>query len=63
MLPSSLVKNNIYFSSMIISNLGSIHCGAIYHNLIDFGTCSSLTTIGEIKNIKVYHDDGSEEMK
>lgn len=63
MLPSSLVKNNIYFSSMIISNLGSIHCGAIYHNLIDFGTCSSLTTIGEIKNIKVYHDDGSKEIK
>ena len=63
LLPSEFTKNNIYFSSMIVSNLGSIHCGAIYHNLIDFGTCSSLTAIGEIENIKVYHDDGSEEMK
>ena len=41
LLPDSLTSNNIYFSSMIISNLGSIHCGAIYHNLADFGTCSS----------------------
>ena len=50
MLPSSLTDNNIYFTSMIISNLGSIKCGAIYHNLADFGTCSSLTSIGEIKD-------------
>ena len=50
MLPSSLTDNNIYFTSMIISNLGSIRCGAIYHNLADFGTCSSLTSIGEIKD-------------
>lgn len=63
LLPSSFTGSNIYFSSMIISNLGSIHCGAIYHNLIDFGTCSSLTAIGEIENVKIYHDDGSEEMK
>lgn len=63
LLPSTLSKNNIYFSSMIVSNLGSIKCGAIYHNLIDFGTCSSLTAIGEIENIKKYNDDGTEEMK
>ena len=50
LLPSSLTDNNIYFTSMIISNLGSIRCGAIYHNLADFGTCSSLTSIGEIKD-------------
>ena len=50
MLPSSLTDNNIYFTSMIISNLGSIRCGAIYHNLADFGTCSSLTSIGEIRD-------------
>ena len=50
LLPSSLTTNNIYFSSMIISNLGSIGCGAIYHNLADFGTCSALTAIGEISD-------------
>ena len=63
MLPKSMTDNNIYFSSMIISNLGSIKCGAIYHNLADFGTCSSLTTIGEIVNQKRIDDDGTEELR
>ncbi len=53
MLPSCFIKDNLYYSSMIVSNLGSIKCGAIYHNITDFGTCSSLTTIGEIKDEEV----------
>ena len=48
-LPSSFIKDNIYYSSMIISNLGSLKCNGIYHNLTDFGTCSGLITIGEIQ--------------
>ena len=48
-LPSSFIKDNIYYSSMIISNLCSLKCNGIYHNLTDFGTCSGLITIGEIQ--------------
>ena len=48
---------------MIISNLGSIHCGAIYHNLANFGTCSSLATMGEIKPQKVLAADGTEQTR
>lgn len=55
-LPSSLTKDNIYYSSMLVSNLGSIKCGAIYHNLTNFGTCSSLITMGEIKDVEVIID-------
>ncbi len=62
-LPSFLVKDNLYYSSIIVSNLGSIRCGAIYHNLTCFGTCSSLATMGEIKNEDVHYDDGTEEVK
>ena len=49
LLPNSLVKDNIYYSSVIVSNLGNLHCSGIYHNITDFGTCSGLITIGEIK--------------
>ncbi len=49
LLPSSLVKDNVYYSSMLVSNIGSLHCGGIYHNVTDFGTCSGIVTIGEIK--------------
>ena len=62
-LPSSLVKDNLYYSSIILSNLGSIKCGAIYHNLTNFGTCSSLATIGEIKSEKITNEKGQEEIK
>jgi hypothetical protein len=62
-LPKFLVKDNLYYSSIILSNLGSIKCGAIYHNLTCFGTCSSLATIGEIKNEDIHHDDGTEEIR
>lgn len=53
MLPASLVKDNIYYSSIIVSNLGSIHFNSIYHNITNFGTCSSIATIGEIKEEEI----------
>lgn len=59
-LPSVFMKNNIYFSSMIVSNLGSIRCGAIYHNLANFGSCSSLASFGEIIAEKFLRPDGTE---
>lgn len=48
-LPKSLVEDNIYYSSMLVSNIGVLKCGGIYHNVTDFGTCSGIITMGEIK--------------
>ena len=62
-LPKSLVKDNLYYSSMIVSNLGSIKCGAIYHNITSFGHCSSFTTMGEIKKQEVINENGKKEIK
>lgn len=63
LLPAELCKDNIYFSSMIISNLGSIRCGAIYHNLANFGTSSSLASMGEIKPQEVLMPDGTKQIR
>lgn len=52
-LPKSIIEDNLYYSSMILSNLGTLHCGAIYHNVTEFGTCPGLITIGEIKTEEV----------
>lgn len=49
MLPKSLTKDNLYYSSMIVSNLGTLKSNSIHHNITNFGTCSSLTTMGVIK--------------
>lgn len=48
MLPKSLMDEVVYYSTVLVSNLGSIHCDGIYHNLTDFGTTSAVCTIGEI---------------
>ena len=47
-LPKSLTSGSIYHSTVLLSNLGSIHCDGIYHNLTNFGTNSVVVTIGEI---------------
>lgn len=56
LLPKSLTKHSIYHSTVLLSNLGSIKSGAIYHSLTDFGTNSILLTIGEIKEEPVVVD-------
>ncbi len=56
LLPKSLIKDNLYYSSMLLSDVGSLHCGGIYHNVTDFGTCSGIITIGEVKEEKVGKD-------
>lgn len=62
-LPKSLVKDNLYYSSTIVSNLGSIKSNAIHHNITNFGTCSSLATMGEIHNKEIIKSDGSKEVR
>ena len=62
-LPSSLVEDNIYYSSIIVSNLGSIGCGAILHNINDFGACSSLGTMGEIATKVELLEDGKKRVR
>lgn len=49
LLPKSLINDNLYYSTCIVSNLGSVKSSAIYHNLTDFGTSSILATFGEIR--------------
>lgn len=63
LLPKSLCEDNIYYSSVLVSNLGSIDCGAIYHNLTDFGTSSILVTIGDIHKEQVLNKDGKKEIR
>lgn len=51
MLPLSLQKDDIYFSSAIVTNIGSLKSDSIYHNNTNFGTCSSITSIGEVRDV------------
>ena len=48
-LPGSIADENIYYSSMIVSNLGTFKVPGIYHNLGNLGTSSGLVSFGEIR--------------
>lgn len=61
-LPKSLIEDNLYYSSLIVSDLGTFKCGAIYHNITNFGTSSGLVTIGEVKD-EVVMVNGKKEIK
>ena len=51
LLPLSLQKDDLYFSSAIVTNIGSLKSDSIYHNNTNFGNCSSITSIGEVRDI------------
>ena len=60
-LPKSLQEDDIYFASAIVTDIGSLKSDSIHHNNTDFGTASSITAIGEIRDeIKVV--DGKQEI-
>ncbi len=63
LLPRSLYDELLYNSSVILSNLGSIKCGAIHHNLTNFGTNSIILTIGDIHKEQVVMPDGKVEIR
>ena len=63
LLPKSLNNDLIYNSTVILSNLGSIKCGAIYHHLTNFGTNGILVTIGDIHKEQMVMPNGKVEIR
>lgn len=50
LLPESIQKDNIYYASAIVTDIGSLKSDSIYHNNTNFGNASSITAIGEIRD-------------
>lgn len=57
--PAALMKDDPYFSTVFLSNLGSIKMDANYHHLTNWGTNSVFVTIGEKKPTPFYDADGN----
>ena len=63
LVPTSLIATDPYYSSVVLTNLGSIKLHSGYHHLTNWGTNSVFVAIGEIKKRPFYNDDGSVIMK
>ena len=51
-LPRSMMDDNLYYASGIVTDIGVFKTGAIYHHLSEFGTNSFVAAFGEIKEVK-----------
>ena len=62
-VPQALIKGDPYYSSAVLTNLGSIGLNAGYHHLTNWGTTSVFCAIGEIKKQPFFAEDGSVTMR
>lgn len=61
--PKSFVETDPYYSSVILTNLGSIKLHAGYHHLTNWGTTSVFCIVGERKMRPFYDDAGNMTMR
>lgn len=62
-VPQSLIETDPYYSSVVLTNLGSIKLHAGYHHLTNWGTNSVFVVVGERKKRPFTAEDGTVEMR
>ncbi len=62
-VPKDMIATDPYYSSCVLSNLGSIKLKSGYHHLTNWGTCSMICLIGEIRKTPVFDDEGGVTMR
>ena len=61
--PKALAKDDPCYSSVFVTNLGSINMNADYHHLFDWGTNSFFVVISEKKMRPFFKEDGTYELR
>ena len=62
-VPKAFIADDPYYSTVLISNLGSIKLKCGYHHLTNWGTCSLFCIIGEKKLSPFYDAEGNVTMR
>lgn len=62
-IPASIIATDPYYSSVVLTNLGSIKLHSGYHHLTNWGTNSVFVAIGEKKLRPFYDEEGNVSMK
>ena len=61
-VPKSYIASDPYYSSVVLTNLGSIKLHSGYHHLTNWGTTSIFCAIGEKKRRPFFEEDGTARM-
>ncbi len=62
-VPQSIIADDPYYASVILSNLGSIKLRSGYHHLTNWGTTSLFVVVGEMKERIFRSENGQEEYR
>lgn len=62
-VPQDMVATDPYYSSVVLSNLGSIGLKCGYHHLTNWGTCSLFCIIGQKKMTPFFDENGAVTMR
>ena len=62
-MPKQIIATDPYYSSVVLTNLGSIKLHAGYHHLTNWGTNSVFCAIGERKKRPFHDENGNVEMR
>ena len=62
-VPASLIETDPYYSSVVLSNLGSISLKCGYHHLTNWGTNSLFVVVGKMQKHRFYDEEGNYEYK
>ena len=61
--PDFLTEGDPNYTTILVSNLGSIKCPSVYHHLNNYGTNSIMVTIGTLHKEEILMDDGHKEIR
>lgn len=62
-MPDSICSGDSNYTTVLLSNLGSIKCNAAYHHLNNYGTNSIVLTIGKVHKEQVIDEEGNSSIR
>ena len=62
-MPKALTEGDTNYSTVLLSNLGSIGCPSVYHHLNNYGTNSIVITLGTLHKEELLMPDGTHELR
>ncbi len=63
LMPKSFSSVDTNYCTVLLSNLGSIKCDAVYHHLNNFGTNGIVITIGQIHKEMLLDEEGNQSVR
>lgn len=61
--PRGLIETDPYYTSVVLSNLGSLKLRSGYHHLTNWGTCSLFCIVGEFGKTSYVKEDGTVDVR